>query len=248
MLHPVNYHAQLHMLSVINLLSKMSQLKLCVLGGTGKTGRHFVSQALANNHEVMTISRRPHKLAQFANNKNLLNYKADIFKPEELVEPFSKSDVVVSMMGFHTRPWPINGYVRTTNSIVRAMQMADKKRLVVLHGVLTKHESRLEPHPYGAFMNNVILRIFGPIFDDINEAEMILRIAGESIDWTAVAPGYLLSNKSGPTDKEIVAKEDAYYINEASTFMQRSDVARYMLRVVEQDLHKGGKVVAIAVP
>ena len=47
------------------------------------------------------------------------------------------------------------------------------------------------------------------------------------------------------TDKEFIHEEDAFYVKGASHSILRSDVARYMLKTMEEELHQK-KIVAIA--
>lgn len=66
----------------------------------------------------------------------------------------------------------------------------------------------------------------------MNETEKYLKSETE-IDWTTVLPPGL-----GPTDEtdlEIVTKEGDYMIPECKTKMNRGDVARFLLRVAEDN-------------
>ncbi len=222
-------------------------MKICLLGATGRTGRHVLEQALQRGLEVIAAVRDPDKLEKFRESANLSIEKCDIFQSEELARIFAKCDVVVSALGFKNEIFKvINGYSKVTEATIEALRLTSKSRVVFLHSVLTSPSSRRQNNIYGWHFKLITYPfLFRSIAKDMHEAEMLLR-AAEDIDWTTVAPGYLLNDLKTPTSKKIYAEDEKYFINERSMFIQRADVARFLLDVAEQNSHLK-RVVAIAV-
>nr|WP_284946125.1 NAD(P)H-binding protein [Acidisoma sp. PAMC 29798] len=73
------------------------QLTFLVLGATGGTGKHFVSQALADGHRVKALVRTPEKLPQGASNLEVWHGSiTDMIDTDALV---AGVDFIVSMLG-----------------------------------------------------------------------------------------------------------------------------------------------------
>ena len=102
-------------------------------------------------------------------------------------------------------------------------------RLILIHSWYTDPKCRSN----ASFMAKwIAIPIIKPVLENMNETEQYLRSETE-IDWTTVLPPGL-----GPkdvTDKEIVTKDGDYMISECKTRMNRGDVARFLLRVAEDN-------------
>ncbi len=209
-------------------------MKFCVFGATGQTGKPFVQQALDKGHEVKAVVRNPDKLSDIKHEK-LEIVSANIFSYEELEKHFSDVDVVVSMLGFSIKSRTITGYSEATKAIVKAMNAHEKKRLILMHSMFTEESSRNQAS--GFFIRWVLLPMIKPALVDMDAAEKFLQSddSAKNIEWTTICPPGL---KNEPvTEKEFKAEEDVYYIENAAS-ISRADVARYIIKTAEEDLHK----------
>ena len=81
---------------------------LAILGATGQTGLHLVSQALNKGHTVKALVRNEEKLKialeqeqKIKDHEKLQIVKvSNIFDADELREPLENVDVVMSTLGF----------------------------------------------------------------------------------------------------------------------------------------------------
>jgi len=71
-------------------------------------------------------------------------------------------------------------------------------------------------------------------------AEKILEES--DLDYTVVLPAGLLDGPA--SDKEFAFEEDNFYVNGLTARILRADVARYMIKTLEDDLHHK-KIVAM---
>ena len=75
-------------------------MKLLIFGGTGRTGRALVEQALEQGHAVTVLARDPAKLAMA--HENLRVMKGDVAVYESVESTIKSQDAVLSALG--TRP------------------------------------------------------------------------------------------------------------------------------------------------
>ncbi len=224
---------------------------IAVLGATGGTGREFVKQALARGHHIKALVRNPKKINDIKD-KNLEVIETDIWYVPDLTKHLAGVDAVVSVLGFgggfgspHLPfQYPMTIFSDIVKVLLPAMNANGVKRLTVIHSVYCKAKSRHEGYSFYKWflpvMNFMGLR-------NMAMAEEILREHPDAkeIEWTALCPGWLMD---GPvTDRKIFAKEgaDRFPLEDYTKMrriIDRADVARYMLKCVEKDLHKKNSV------
>ncbi len=227
---------------------------IAVLGATGNTGRDFVKQALARGHVIKALVRSPKKLDDIKDN-NLEVVKIDIWYVPDLIQHLAGVDTVVSALGFgggFGNPnlpfqYPMTIFSDIVKVLLPAMNANGVKRLIVIHSVYCNTKSRHEGYSWYKWYLPMMYFIG---VGNMGTAEQILREHPDAkdIDWTAVCPGWL---RAGPvTDRKIFAEEgvDRFPLKDYAKvrrIIDRADVARYMLKCAEKDLHKK-KPVAIA--
>ena len=81
----------------------------------------------------------------------------------------------------------------------------------------------------------------GPILDNMRKAEEFLE-GQNDIDYSVILPGGL--GKGQATDCDFFAEEGSFFVGGKGGMIQRADVARYMIKTMEEDLHRR-KIVAI---
>ena len=86
-----------------------------------------------------------------------------------------------------------------------------------------------------------LLWFIGPILDNMRKAEEFLE-GQEDIDYSFILPAGLSNGQA--TNCDFFAEEDSFCIGGKGGMIQRADVARYMIKTMEDDLHHK-KIVAI---
>jgi len=202
-----------------------------------------IARFTCKGHKVKALVRNEEKLRNsleigHKNHENLQIVKVEnIFNPDELKVPLENVDVVMSTLGFGRGS---TGYEDVTKAIAKALLTSNNscRRCVFMHSWYTDPESRSQ----ASFLLRWLLFTFiGPILDNMRKAEQFLESQNE-IDYTVILPGGLSS--SSATTCEFFAEENSFFVEGKSGMIPRADVARYMIKTVEEDLHHN-KIVAI---
>ncbi|MEN3310412.1 MAG: hypothetical protein V7603_6614 [Micromonosporaceae bacterium] len=157
-------------------------MRITILGATGGTGRHLVTQALDAGHEVTAVVRDPTRLP--ATGPRLTVVRADVLDPDDITGAVDGADAVVSALG--PRPGtPATVCAGGIRSIVRAMEKTGVRRLVAV--------SASGPYPDagdGAFtrylVKPVLQRVLRESFADLRRMEESIRAS--QLDWTIMRP------------------------------------------------------------
>jgi uncharacterized protein len=73
-------------------------MRIVILGATGATGRHVVTEALRRGHAVVALARQPSVLADLADDR-LEVRRADVHQPGTVTAACGDADAVVSALG-----------------------------------------------------------------------------------------------------------------------------------------------------
>jgi putative NADH-flavin reductase len=191
-------------------------LKLLVFGATGPTGRHLVSQALEQGHEVTAFARQPEAIAP---RERLRVLQGDTTRDAAAVAAAIRGkDAIVSALGVGNTFFPNGLMQRSLGNIVPAMEREGVKRLVLMSafGVgASKDNAPLIPRI-------MYCTLLSGIFADKQAAEDELRAS--ALDWTIVYPVLLTS---GPATGRYRAGE-RLELHGVPT-ISRADVAHFML-------------------
>jgi len=209
-------------------------MKLTIFAATGGIGRQALERAIAEGHEVTAAVRNPKKLS-----REIRFVTVDLEAPDPAVleHAVEGADAVLSCLGPRS-PSEAGIASRGTRTIVRAMQKAGVRRIVVVSAAPIstvpspgrKEPPRQDPGD-GFFMRN----LFSPLtkaalrkpYADLALMEDVIRDSG--LDWTVVRPPRL-------TDKPLSGNyRMAYGRNLRGGFLvSRADVAHLMLRVLRE--------------
>lgn len=168
-------------------------MRIVVLGATGGTGKALVEQALAADHEVVVVARRPEALG--LQHPHLTVLKGDARDAASLTPAFRGAEAIVSCVGVAGLLEARKGttlYSEGTRAICAAMADAGARRLIVVSS------SGTEPQENdGWFFKNVLKPLFlEPIYKDMRVMESELR--SQDLDWTIVSPPYLTGGPVNP--------------------------------------------------
>ena len=190
--------------------------KILVLGATGPTGRHIVSQAVSRGYDVTLLVRSPEKAADMKGAKIVVGDARD---EKVLRQAVKGRDAVISALGTPASPFREVTLLSTaTRALVSAMRAERVSRLVAITGMGAGDSAG-----HGGFLfDNVIFPLLlRKVYADKNRQEAIIK--GSDLDWTIVRPS-VLNNKPG--GKAIRTLTDLHDFQGGS--ISREDVATFI--------------------
>ena len=106
--------------------------KIVVLGATGPTGRHIVSQALSRGYDVTLLVRSPGKAADMRGAKIVVGDARD---EKVLRQAVKGRDAVISALGTPASPFREVTLLSTaTRAVVNTMKAEHVSRLITITG------------------------------------------------------------------------------------------------------------------
>jgi putative NADH-flavin reductase len=190
-------------------------MKLIIFGATGSIGRHVVSQALEQGHNVTAFARDAANVG--IQHKNLRIALGDVMDPVSVENAIQGHDAVLVSIGAGRK-----GNVRAegTRNIINVMEKLGIRRLIC-QSSLGVGDSRGNLNAFWKYiMFGLLLR---PAYADHARQEDYVRQS--NLDWTIVRPGaFIDGERTGQykhgfpeTDKTLKLK------------ISRKDVADFML-------------------
>lgn len=227
------------------------QKVVAVFGASGQTGTTLVVQALLHGElSVRALIRNPDKLKnnlsreapalKIENNErlNIVEVK-DVFDADSIAPHLEGVDVVVSTLGFGVER-PSTNYMKSAKAIIDAMMKSECRRYIGMHSWYSEPTTRGKA-PF--LLRYTLLAYIGPVLDDMRSVERYVETETTDIDYTFVLPAGLQNKPK--TDLEFKVAENNWYVEGASSMIARADVARYIIKVIKEDLHHK-KIVSIA--
>ena len=161
-----------------------SPARLLVVGASGGTGRHLVSQALERGYKVTALVRDRSSLD--TSHPNLTLREGDVLQPQSLDEAVEGQDAVVSALGHKQFFRPTRILSHGTQNLMDAMNKAGIRRLVCVSALgIGSSVGRLGLY-YTLFVIPVILPFY--FWDKTRQEKAIMS---SNLDWTIVRPGAL---------------------------------------------------------
>lgn len=204
-------------------------MNILIIGGTGKTGRHIIDQALQQGHIVTTLVRNPFKLK--LKHPNLKILRGNILQPKEVEAAVKGQDTVLSALGHKRFFIPTSTLSKGTANLIGAMEKHDVKRLVCITS-LGINDSRFRLGLYYTLFVIPII-IFFYFLDKSKQEKIIMK---STLDWTIVRPAQLTNGKM--RSNFLHGPNLGNYI--LTKMISRADVAQFMLQQLsnKQYLHK----------
>ena len=192
---------------------------LALFGGSGRTGRQVLDQALAAGHTVRALSRRPESIPQ--RSPLLTVVQGDVLDPEAVRSTVSGTEAVISVFG-HVKGSPAAVQTEGTQAIVDAMEAQGLRRIVSLSGGGLPYPDKDQPKLPDRVIR-LLLRVLSPTV--IKDAEEHLRVLEESgLDWTVVRGPVL-------TDAPLSGRYRVGWVGvDAGMKLGRADLAQFILR------------------
>lgn len=196
-------------------------MQLAVFGGTGKTGRLVVEQALAGGHSVTVLARNPAKLT--LQNPRLRVVQGDIGDATKVSEALAGADAVISALG-PTSNRPVFEVSTGIDNMIAAMRQAGVKRLIITAGAGVR-----DPMDQPKLMDKVIVvalkLLNGNVLADMQKA--VEQVQASGLEWTIVRGPMLTDDpatghvRAGGVGKDI------------GTRLSRADFAAFLLAQID---------------
>ncbi|WP_426129108.1 NAD(P)-dependent oxidoreductase [Pararhizobium sp. PWRC1-1] len=197
--------------------------KILVLGATGPTGRHIVSQAVSRGYDVTVLVRSPEKATDLKGAKLVIGDARD---EKALRQAIIGQDAVISALGTPVSPFREVTLLSTaTRALVNAMKAEHVSRLVAITGIGAGDSAG-----HGGFLFDKVIfpLLLRKVYADKNRQEAIIK--GGDLEWTIVRPSNL-NNKPG--QKAIRALTDLSDFHGGS--ISREGVATFVLDQITMD-------------
>ena len=206
-------------------------MNILILGATGATGKHLVSQALDLGYRVTALSRHPERLG--VSHANLTAMAGDAAEdPGSVQRALPRQDAVLSALGRGMSFSPHALIARSVRNVVPAMAQFGPRRLIWLssYGVATDHDGA---RGLPLLFFRTLLR---GIYADKAIGEAAMRKS--TLEWTLVNP-VMLTN-----DPEI----EKYRVGErldvgSGAKLSRASVAHFMLKCLDDPSTIGRRLV-----
>ncbi|TVR86704.1 MAG: SDR family oxidoreductase [Trueperaceae bacterium] len=200
-------------------------LHVTILGGTGKTGRHVVDQALQAGHHVTVLARTPSKLD--VTHERLRVVKGDVQDPAAVSEAIAGSSAVLSVLG-PTQNTPDYQVSRGTVHVLEAMKSHGVKRLVISAGAGVGGDGD-QPKLFNHVISFVLKLAARHVLEDMTRT--VAAVRSSSLDWTVVRVPMLTD---GPATGTV--RVGRVGVNTGAR-ITRADMARFMLEQLHDASH-----------
>ncbi len=208
-------------------LQNMSQSELfLVFGASGGTGKHFVSQVLADGHRVRALVRSPEKLAKLVGDNSRLEVLPGSITDETIDTDklVTGVDYVVSMLGDVNAQRSAKINTAFVKRLVPSMRRHSVRRFLYQAGGLSRpYQGQLSPLLWG--IRYTLARGYAGQHED-NEAVMeYLATEGNDLEWIVHRAGI----GSDGASKGVLERSKSFSV---ATFV---DCATYSYRLIMDD-------------
>lgn len=131
-----------------------SKFTFLVLGGTGRTGKHFISIALNSGHKVIALVRNPEKNNE--QNPNLKVIKGNINDYHSIDELLNGVDFVISMLGNAQLQKLENVNTEFVKKLIPAMRRQKVKRFLYQAGGFSRPYKEKLPFMFWVLKNTMV--------------------------------------------------------------------------------------------
>lgn len=198
-------------------------MKLLVLGATGRTGLEIVRQSVEHGHSVTAFARSPAPLAPFSD--RIAIRQGDLLNSRELEEVIGGQDAVISGFGPRVPVSKADAHLlqQFAVALTQAMLHAGVQRVIVESVAFLFKDSILPP----VYLLGRLF--FAGVVADASAMEHIFEESG--LDWTLVRPPELTG---GPYTGKYRVREGR--LPRFGFRISRADVADFMLKAAENHI------------
>lgn len=192
-------------------------MKIALFGGSGRTGREFLMQALEQGHEIHALVRNPERLGIV--HENLYIVKGDAENRQDVFRTIQQTEAVVLVLG-HTKSSSKTILEKATAHVLAAMHEYQVKRIVSLTGATVKAPKDQHQKFVSRFAETLMRTFARELLGDSMIQKNMLEIS--KLDWTIIRAPRLLD---GPLTGHY---RTGYFVFE-KPMIARADVAHFIL-------------------
>jgi putative NADH-flavin reductase len=200
-------------------------MKIAIFGGTGRTGKHLVEQALEQGHEVVMLARDPAKVG--LQHERLTVVQGSVMDDAAVEQVVRGADAVVSALGPASNA-PTFEISQGTAKILAAMERAGARRLVISAGAGVGAPGDA-PKLFNHLISFLLKVTAKNVYEDM--VRTVDAVRSSKLDWTVVRVPMLTDDpRTGQVKVGMVGKGMGPRIS-------RADMAEFMLQQVTSDAH-----------
>ncbi|HJY43015.1 MAG TPA: NAD(P)H-binding protein [Propionibacteriaceae bacterium] len=199
-------------------------MMVAVLGGTGRAGQPLVAELLRRDYKVVVLARDPAKLGTIRDEVKVIT--GDSRDEAALTELVSGVDAVVSTLGPVRKQGMVNR--DTAKALISVMRRAGVRRYIGVTGAGID-----VPGDQKAILDKALSKLIQLVSRKaaMDRAAEYEEWAASDLDWTLVRAPRL--RDGSPTH----AVEHDAHRSAPSPFLRRSDLAEFLVDVLEQGLY-----------
>lgn len=205
---------------------RQNPTRLLIIGATGKTGRHLVTQALERGFRVTALVRTPSKLRM--EHQRLTVVQGNVLDAVSLDTAMRGQEAVLSALGHKRYFYPTRILSEGTGNVLRAMETHGVRRFVCMSSLGIGDSAGRLGLLYTFFVIPLILPFY---FWDKTRQEM--TIAESQVNWTIVRPGALTNG--GRRNRVRQGARVGSFI--WTVRIPRADVAGFMIDQLASNTH-----------
>ncbi|MDY8137776.1 SDR family oxidoreductase [Aquimarina sp. 2201CG5-10] len=204
-------------------------MKILIIGGTGRTGKQLISQALEEGYVITALARNPDKIKVI--HPNLKVVQGNVLDSNCMNNIVKYQDAVLSALGHKKFFIKTNILSEGTKNIINAMSKHHIKRFICITS-LGINESRFKLGLYYTLFTIPVI-LFFYFLDKSKQEKLIMQ---SDLDWTIIRPAQLFNGKKRTRYKHGI--KVGHYI--LTRVISRADVAHFMLHQLHDQkyLHK----------
>jgi putative NADH-flavin reductase len=198
--------------------------QIALIGGSGRTGRQFLEQALEKGYPIKALVRQPENFN--FQHPHLTVIQGDVLVAEDVARTVAGADVVVSLFG-HVKDSPEWLQTDGTRNIVEAMQKEGVNRILSLSGGGLPYPEKDEPKWIDRIIRGIMKIAVPKVLNDAIRHHQVL--AESDLKWVIVRGPRLTD---GP-------RKGTYRVGwvgvNSGTSISRADLAEFILQQVEDE-------------
>ncbi|CAN5331939.1 SDR family oxidoreductase [soil metagenome] len=219
-------------------MSNNKIISILVLGGTGKTGRLVVEQALKKGLHVTALARHPEKFKELRNQPNLEILRGDVLHYPDVYNAVQGNDAVISALGRDGKN--VEVLTRGTANVIRAISQSSVKKLICLSSIGAGSTKKLSGWKLRAMIWIAGLR---QSFDAKAEQEILLYQS--TVDFTLIMAGTLKDGLKTQQTQSFLTQE-APCFKGMPPKINRLSVAAFMIELLSIHQWKRKTICVIA--
>lgn len=198
-------------------------MKVLIIGSTGHTGLHLLTQGIQRGHGITAFTRRPNILKNIQGIKAIIH--GDGLHVSEVRKGMENQDAVICSIAGNTKPDSI--ITDVIRNVTMAMQESGAQRILFISSSLIDAKRPI-------VVAQIVKWFLRHALADALQAEQLIKT--QDLKWTIVRPSQLNDNPAKGDTRRTYGKT----VNSALLPLPRADLASALLNSLEnpKDIHQ----------